>query len=51
MEKYIVILWHNKGVIEFSLIGDSYPSYSFIVEHCKAMNISEDNIIDYEIHY
>lgn len=51
MEKYFIILWHTKGVIEFTLIGDSYPNYSFIVQHCKAIDISEDDIVEYEVHY
>lgn len=48
MEEYLVLLWHKTGFMEFSVISDKYPMYSEIV---SVSGISDNDIINYEIHY
>lgn len=47
MKKYLIVLWHKKGLLEFTLIGDKYPSYSKVVSFS---GIKSDDIIEYEVH-
>lgn len=48
MKQYLVILWHNKGRMEFKLISDKYPMDRDIV---SASGLNWDDIVDYEVHY
>lgn len=48
MTKYLIVLYHKTGMKQFSLISDRYPSYTQVV---SSSGISENDIIDYEVHY
>lgn len=47
MKKYLVLLWHKTGFMEFSVTSDRYPMYSEIV---SVSGVSDDDIIEYEVH-